>query len=87
MILLLALALLIAGFLTRRLLAPTSIRYSDDQRPKIDGSLPPLNTSQTSSGGAAPSQVSPSQVSPPTEAVTDADRRSLDDLIRKKSDQ
>lgn len=82
MILLLALALLIAGFLTRRLLAPTAIHYSGDPRPKIDGSLPPLNASRT-----LPPVSAQSQPSSPNEALTDIDRRSLDDLIRKKSDQ
>jgi len=86
-ILLIALALLVAGFLTRRLLAPSLIRYSDDRPTNIGGAMPLLKAPGTSSGAASASEVSPGQVSPPSEAVTDADRHSLDDLIRKKTDQ
>jgi len=77
LLLIAALVLLIAGFLTRRLMVPRLIAYLNERGP-----------ASTSPAGAQTQSASNQPVSNGSgEHLTDKDRKALDDVIRQKSGQ
>ena len=73
-----ALALLIAGFLARRLMMPPAARYLAH---RTEGAPP-----APPSDGAAEKAPAHSADNGSGEHLSDSDRRALDDVIRRKTD-
>ena len=74
----LVLAILLAGFLTRRLMMPTATHYMTYRTQ----SEPQNSADQNQS---APDTGQPSRPSVPAEHLTDSDRRALDEVIKHKT--
>ncbi len=85
---LLALALVLAGFLTRRMLVPRVLHYLRGQ-PANRASNPAARrqerVAETSARPAAAQETARGAGAPSSERITDSDRRALDEVLRRKS--
>lgn len=81
-----AIALIIAGFLTRRLMVPRMLHYLNDRgaEPQANSKTPDAAASQSASNDASTSRPAGDDSS---ERLTDSDRRALDDLIRQRTEK
>jgi hypothetical protein len=79
-----AIALLIAGFMARRLLMPGAARYLTHRAPESPAAAPQSDRSDSDrSGDNAPAAHSDDNGS--GEHLSDSDRRALDQVIRRKT--
>lgn len=74
-LLILAIALIVAGLLAKRLMAPRMMHYINSR------ALP-----QHGSGSASPESASNDAGNPSGEHITESDRRKLDEVIKRKTD-
>jgi hypothetical protein len=75
-----AIALLIAGFMARRLLMPGAARYLTHRAPEYPAPAPQSDGSDPDNAPAAHSNDNGSG-----EHLSDSDRRALDEVIRRKT--
>jgi hypothetical protein len=79
-VMIVVIALLIAGFLARRLMMPGATHYLTHRAPEYPAQAPETRRSQPDYTNASkPNDQHPS------EHLTDSDRRALDEVIRRKS--
>jgi hypothetical protein len=79
-VMMVVIAMLIAGFLARRLMMPGATHYLTYRAPEYPAQAPETGRSQPDDTNASkPSEQHPS------EHLTDSDRRALDEVIRRKS--
>jgi len=91
-LLIIAIALLIAGFVIRRTLVPW-VLHSLAYRPAENPNMPAGTASPSQELGSGPEPAAPTAVAtpgarntaaPPTEHLTESDRHQLEDLLRRK---
>jgi hypothetical protein len=76
-----AIALMIAGFMARRLMMPPAVRYLEP-RAENPAAPPPSN-----GANSEPAPVAHSDHNGSGEHLSDSDRRALDEVIRRKTEQ
>ena len=80
-VMMVVLAMLIAGFLARRLMMPGATHYLTYRAPEYPAQAPETGRSQPNN----PVSASRPNEGAPSEHLTDSDRRALDEVIRRKS--
>ena len=80
-----AIALLIAGFMARRLMMPGAARYLTHSAPEYPAAAPQSDRSDSARSDADNAPAAHSNDNGSGEHLSDSDRRALDEVIRRKT--